>query len=212
MKIQKLTTLLAVITSFAIWAQEPMTPEYAKDAYKTKVGIKAGLNLANQTAKYNIPETTIQVSTSTLTTFHMGLYGDFRLSEKAGLLAEVLYSQEGSMVNLLGIGFKQKVNYIKVPALFSYAPLSNGLSFQLGPQFGFMLKDTIELDNNDGEDLIDADFKSFEFSAVLGAEYQITQDFKIGARYNLGITDISNTDEGTFRNRNFQCYLGFDIF
>ncbi len=212
MKFQKLTTLAAILTSFAIWSQEPMTPDYAKDAYKTNFGIKAGLNLANQTAKYDIPDQDIQVKTTTLSAFHVGFYGDFRLSEKAGILSEVLYSQEGSNVNLQGIEFKQKVNYVKVPVLFNYVPFSNGLSFQVGPQVGFMVKDTIELDNNDGDSFIDADLKSFEFSAAVGAEYKFTENFKIGARYNLGITDISNTDEGTFRNRNFQFYVGLNLF
>lgn len=212
MKIKKLTTLIAIVTSFALWAQKPMTPDYAKALYKTNFGVKAGVNLANQFAKFDNPNMGIELNTKTLTSFHIGFYGDFRLSEKSGVLAEVLYSQEGSDVNLGGLSFKQKVNYIKVPLLFSYAPFSNGLSFQLGPQFGFMVKDTIELDNNDGDPFVDADFKSFEFSTVFGAEYRVTKNLKVGARYNLGITDISNTDEGTFKNRNFQFYLGLDLF
>ncbi|MFD2587957.1 porin family protein [Croceitalea marina] len=212
MKIQKLTTVILVVASLSVWGQKPITPDYAKEAYKTNFGVKAGLNISNQTAKYDIPDASIQLTTTATSSFHIGFYGDFKLSEKTGVLAEALYSQEGSDVDLQGIDFKQRVNYIKVPLLLNYRPFSNGLSFQLGPQFGFMVKDTIELDNNDGDPFVDADFKSFEFSAVVGAEYRFTRNFKFGARYNLGISDISNTDEGTFRNRNFQLYVGFKMF
>jgi hypothetical protein len=212
MKIKKVFTILVGIITLQLAAQAPVTPDYAKAIGSFKIGIKGGANLSTQKASIDVPGFPVAITTSNISSFHVGVYGELRLNEKATLIPEILYTQEGSMVNLEAIAFKQKVNYIKVPLLFSYTIFTEGLSLHIGPQFGFMVKDVIELDNNDGDPFIDADFKSFEFSSSIGAEYKISQKFKVGARYNLGLSDISNSDEGTFKNRNLQFYVGLNLF
>ena len=200
MKTKSLLTILLIFTSITFFAQ------------KNNFGVKGGVNLSNQNASIDVPNLPVTITTIGISSFHLGVFGEINLSEKSSILTEVLYTREGSMVNLQAIAFEQKVDYIKIPILYSHNIFTDNLSVHFGPQFGYLVKDYVEFDNNDGDPFTDADFKSFEFSTVLGAEYKINKKLKVGARYNLGITDISNTDEGSFKNRNLQFYVGFQIF
>lgn len=217
MNIKKGFTILAAIIAMQLNAQQPVTPDYAKDLSNFNYGFKAGANFSSQqfSPNQNFIEG-VNINNSSLTSFHVGFFAGFKLSEKIGLNTEIIYSKEGSKVSLenpfLAISFKQKLDYLRIPVLLDFNPFSNGISFHLGPQIGFILKDHITLDNNDGDPGIDSDFKSFDLSAVIGAELQLSKKFIIGARYNLGLSDISKTGEAKYKNKNLQCYLKYTIF
>lgn len=176
-------------------------------------GIKAGVNLSNQILDFNKEAFGFNVNASSITLFHAGVFGNIPLSERVSMQPEIIYSMEGSEIDLDVIKFKQTLSYINVPALVSvklFKSLKN-LSVLGGPQFGFLVKDELNIDNDDVE-ILDSEYKTFELSAVLGVEYSILQDLSLGARYNYGINDISNTNDSSIKNSTFQFYLAYKLF
>jgi len=209
MKLKFLSISLLALISFNALAQKG-TASYGTASEKFNFGIKLGLNVSNQNLEYDIPDFPFDIKTSSLTSFHVGVFGEFILSDKIELKPELLFSREGSKIDLDVLKFNQTLSYIKAPILVKIYPFNNDLSILAGPQFGFLVDDEIDLDVDDGE-LIDNSFKSFELSATLGLEYDIINNFVLGARYNLGLTDSSDDDIASLKNNNFQAYIGFRI-
>lgn len=208
MKLKFLSISLLTLISYNAFAQKG-TAGYGTAHETFNFGVKAGINVSNQNLKYDIPDFPFDIKTSSLTSFHVGVFGEFILSDKIELKPEVFFSREGSKINLDVLKFNQTISYIKAPVLIKIKP-SGDLAILAGPLFGFLIDDKIDLDVDDGE-LIENSFKSFELSATLGLEYDISNYFIIGARYNFGLTDSSNDDIASLKNHNFQAYLGFRI-
>ena len=195
-------------------------------------GVKAGLNLSNQNFEYDERYEDISTTTSFSTLIHIGLYSHIPFSQKIGFQPEILYSREGSKIRLSGFGdlskslekmdfqpktlqssldFKQTVSYINVPLLLSIKPFNNRFSILTGPQLGFLVKDEINIDIDDG-DGVDTEFKSFSFSGVIGMNYEILKGLSLGARYNFGLSNVSKEVIGTIKNNTFQIYLGYKLY
>lgn len=180
-------------------------------------GIKGGLNVSNQSIDYKATDQ-FKVNSSATTSFHFGIFSNIPFSENFSFQPEVLYSREGSKINLsfeepepFKIKFKQMVTYINVPTLIAYQPFEANLSIHVGPQFGFLIKDELDIDIDDGE-ILDSEYKSFQLSAVFGLEYKIISSLHFGGRYTLGINDISNSDDGSIKNNTLQFYVGYTLF
>lgn len=210
MKLKFLSIYLIMLSSFAVFAQNG-TASYGNAKETFNFGIKAGINLSNQNIDYNIPNFPFNINTSSLTSFHIGVFGEFIFSDKVSLQPEVMFSREGSKIDMDVLKFNQTVSYIKAPILLKLRPFNSGLSVLAGPQLGFLVNDDLDLDIDDGE-LLENSFKSFEFSVAFGLEYDITNRFSIGGRYNLGLTDVSDTDEASLKNNNLQFSLGYKLF
>jgi hypothetical protein len=131
-------------------------------------GVKGGLNLATITNANG---------SNTLAGFHVGFFGEFMLDDAFALQPEVLYSTQGAGFD----GGDLKLDYINVPLMFKYYVV-DAFSLELGPQIGFLVAA-----KEDGVD-IKSDVKSIDFGVNFGASYNVTEDFMIGARYDLGIT------------------------
>ena len=210
MKLKFLPTYFIMLFSFTVFAQNG-TASYATANEKFNFGIKAGINISNQNIDYDIPDFPLSISTSSLTSFHFGVFGEFIFSDNIGLQSEIMFSREGSKIDMDILKFNQTISYIKIPLLIKIRPFDSGLSFLAGPQFGFLVNDDIDLDVDDGE-LLENSFKSFELSVAFGIEYDITNRFSIGGRYNLGLTDVSDTNEASLKNNNLQFSLGYKLF
>ena len=130
--------LLSVTTSF-VYAQG------------VGVGIKAGVNFANQSIT--------NISTDSRTGFLGGVYVPIYFSEKWGVVPEVLFSSVGSET-------PNNVNdftYLSIPVMLRFKPASF-LSFEAGPQFSALL-DAV---NEDGTSFKE-DVKSSDFGLGVGA-------------------------------------------
>lgn len=210
MKIKTVFVILFVISVIQLSAQAPMTSGYAKALEGISFGIKGGLNFSTQDFSYETTEDAYDLGTASLTALHFGLFADISLSEKLDLRPELLYSKEGAKINLIITDFKQTFTFLKVPILLAYKPIER-LSIHAGPQFGFLLKEEINVPIEDAE-IIKSAYKDFELSAALGLEYGLSSKFVLGARYNIGLTNMSENNDISLKGSNLQLYLGFRLF
>jgi hypothetical protein len=157
------------------------------------LGIKGGANFANQAIK--------DVSTKSITSFHVGAYLNLNFSEHIGITPEVLFSAIGTKVEDVTVN----TSYVAIPVMLRIKPVSF-ISLEAGPQFSFLTK----AESDDLGDIKDQ-LKNNDFGLAFGGALHIPGGFQVGARYILGFTNISEVSEEDIKNRTFQVYLGWTI-
>ena len=149
--------------------------------------------------------------------FSAGAFAELNFTSKWGIQPELLFNQTQTQtasnfndVYEEGINSRSvSLNYLSIPILLSWKiiPL---LSIQVGPQFGILMNTSQNLTTNGVNAL-----KSGDFSMVGGAQLNVG-GLKVGARYIYGFSDINNLpppgDVDTWKNQNFQLYVGLRIF
>lgn len=148
-------------------------------------GAKAGVNLAKETKVSNVK---MRVG------FHAGVFGEYVISDYFGVQGELLYSQMGYKNTYGGLKQTFKSDYLVVPVLAKFYALE-GLSVDLGPQFGYMLSATVK-QGKSKVNLYKAVDKKFDVSAALGLTYEAYFGLDLYARYNLGLTKLGNVGKG----------------
>lgn len=153
-------------------------------AQSVKLGIKAGLNYANQTG------TTITVNsknyqTEAISSYHAGLVAELSLFKGLAIQPELLYSTQGATYKGVSgtIGdIKNEVGYLAIPIMIKIG-LSKSISLELGPQASFLLseKDNVNLYKSN----------TFDFAVAGGLGLKVTKSIFLQARYGLGLTEIS---------------------
>lgn len=157
------------------------------------IGIKGGANFANMAIK--------DVSSESITDFHIGAYVNLNVSDKFGITPEILYSAQGSKVNNATVN----TDYFAVPVMLRFKPISL-ISLEAGPQFSFLSKA-----KSGGVD-IKSQLKNNDFGAAFGAGLHLPLGFNGGVRYVLGFTNISEVSSMDVKNRTLQIYVGWTIF
>lgn len=109
---------------------------------------------------------------------------------------EVLYSQEGSKTDFGNFD----LDYINVPVMFKYYLVGEFLNAQVGPQFGFLTKQSMK-------DQIKT--KDFDFSGVAGLGLEIPFGLRVEARYNFGITNV--TEDESAKKGVFSIAVGYSF-
>jgi len=163
----------------------------ASGQVKISIGIKGGLNFS----KLDVTGDT----TSNKTGFHGGAFASFKFG-KIGIQPEVIFSQQGSEINLKD----WKSSYINIPIIIKYY-LAAGLNLQVGPQFGFL--GMAELDGVDKKDLM----KSSDISVALGVGWEALFGLTFDARYNMGVSNNNDSGTQTIKNQVYQISIGFKI-
>lgn len=159
-------------------------------AQHTNIGVKGGLN------SFNI-ETDNSSGFDSRIGLHVGLLGHIHLDNQYAFQPELVYSMQGAKSGNTDI----KLDYINVPLLVQYM-FDNGFRIQAGPQLGLLL--SAKAENNSSVDIKD-DFKSIDLGLSVGASYVHTPTgFGIDARYNLGLSDISEDSNVKSTNRGLQ--------
>lgn len=96
----------------------------------------------------------------------------------------------------------QNVTYLNLPILAVYN-VDDNLSFHAGPQLGILLGG-----DNDASDFL----KTAEATLAFGGEYYFQPSVYGGARYNLGLSNINDFNDGAdLFNRVFQIYIGYRV-
>lgn len=161
------------------------------NAQKANFGVKGGLNFATVSGD-NIE------GVSTVSAFNFGLMSEIPIFEKFSFQPELMFSGQGYSVgdDLVAL------NYINVPLVGKYY-LTKGLSVEAGPQLGFLISDK----NTDS-------FKSFDFGVNFGLGYKLENGINFGARYNLGLTNIVDSDNYSGENKHgvIQVSVGYFFF
>ena len=170
-------------------------------AQESSFGIKGGFNAA-------FVETDSGFKTESRNGFHIGIYGENRLSDTFAIQPELMYSQQG-FTETNGSGEReQKLDYINLPIMLK-AYLVPGLYIEAGPQIGLAINDKEEFRNFLGESSVTRDPESFDYGVGLGAGFKLVNGASIGVRYNIGLGDLYEDDN--FNNRVFQISLGLEL-
>ncbi len=149
-------------------------------AQKFEWGVKAGLNLAKQT---DVTDSKFRAG------FTAGAFGEYVINDYFGVQGELLYSQMGYKNEAGDIKNTFKSDYIVLPILAKFYVLE-GLSVEVGPQFGYMISAKDKQGDNDAVDLYDRVDKKFDVAAAMGLSYKINFGLDVFARYNLGLTKL----------------------
>lgn len=179
---------------------------------KPSFGVKAGLNLSIFSASINS-------ESSWLPGFHIGCYLQQPLSEKIFFRPELYYSIQGQKDEYIqppngpSLGkTTTKLSYLNVPLLFEFG---NKVSFQAGPQLGILLSATESgtILNQQIDDDLKEIMKGIDFSLAVGTGIRLGEDVSLGARLNLGLSELfDDSGDGDFpsiKNRVFHFYLGY---
>ncbi len=191
----------------------------AVNAQDITFGAKVGVNLANADAG--------DFDTDAVTSFHIGVTAELPISDKFSVQPELLYSIQGASLTETitedKYEYLYKLNFINLPIMAKYY-VTQGLSLEAGPQIGFLVKAEVETDFTDSDDSsnnvsITTDskdyYKSIDFGFNIGAGYKLESGLNFTLRYNLGLSNLSDTDhedvsdDSEWKNRVLQLSVGY---
>ncbi|MCO4291470.1 PorT family protein [Solitalea sp. MAHUQ-68] len=168
-------------------------------AQSTKFGFKAGANFANNIYSGN----GLDISVSSVTSFHAGGFITLGLAKKMALQPELLISGQGAKFE----GASDNTLYLNVPVMFKYNAVA-GLSFEAGPQIGLLLSAKTKVDSVSFDDK--ESYNTFDFGANVGAEYALPTGLLFNARYTLGLANIAKNFVGlAVKNTVFSLGVGY---
>ncbi|MCT4698875.1 porin family protein [Tenacibaculum haliotis] len=190
-----LLTIAIVAAGFTVNAQE------------VTFGAKAGLNIANVSGD-GIDDNDARTS------FHIGAVAEIEISDKFSVQPELVYSAQGAKTKMEGIDVTMALDYLNVPVMAKYY-VAEGFSLELGPQIGFLMsaKMKAEVGGESVEEDIKDDYKmkSVDFGLNFGAGYKLESGLNFSARYNLGLSKISDIEDSTGKNGVFQVSVGYNF-
>lgn len=171
---------------------------------EVKFGPKTGVNIANISGKDAIDN-------NMLIGFHVGVFAEIRFNEKFAVQPEILYSAQGAKRegtrNVMGVNVTtnttSKIDYINVPIMAKYY-IAPSFAVEAGPYVGFLMSAKTEgTINSMGENVsIESDDKDFsnsiDFGVGAGASFNLDNGFFIGARYNLGLSNVGKDNTLNF--------------
>lgn len=153
-------------------------------------GIKAGANFSNLKLDFDGDG----LSPDGATSVFVGGLVDIGLSESIHFQPELQYSIEGAK--------DADVSFVNLPLMLKYY-LVDGFNIQAGPQVGFLV------DAEGGTDGL----KSTNFALNLGAAYELPGGFFVDARYNIGVSNIAESDpdfgDVSLKTKGFQLGIGY---
>jgi len=177
---KKMFFLLAVIAG-----------SFTAGAQGIDLGIKAGANFSNFSG---------DLDTDGITSFHAGAVLELNLVPVFSIQGEALFSSQGAEYeNAFGAAEDINLDYISIPVLAKFYILPDRLSVMAGPQFSFLVDEAEEA----------WDTKSFDMALSGGAELKIIAGLFAQARYNVGLSNVSDEDEIDIKNNVFQLSVGY---
>lgn len=193
---KRITLLLVTVFTFGF--------VNAQDREDMSFGVKGGLNISSIS---NIDDDGI--NKDPLIGFHIGFFGEFMISDQFAIQPELLYSTQGVKANFEGEKADFKLDYINVPIMAKYY-VADAFSLELGPQIGFLVSADAESDGVSVD--IKDETKSVDVSLGFGASYIFAENFMLGVRYNLGLTQVQEDvfpGDSEWKNSVFQISVGY---
>lgn len=177
------------------------------------IGLKAGPNFATVDT-----ESTATANYKNRAGFHGGA---FILVKAAnfGIQPEVIFSQQGSKVEINSQNFESNFSYVNIPIILKLYTIA-GINIQAGPQFGFItnaetpIQDQLNPGSYKMQDVKDK-MKSSDFTLALGLGWDLPFGLTLDARYNMGLSkiydDAPSQQTETAKNQVFQFPLGYKL-
>lgn len=141
------------------------------NAQKARFGVKGGLNIATIGGANDA---------NALVGFQLGGFAEINVWKKLYIQPELLFSAQGAKFDgYYGErDYTVNLNYINIPVVAKYY-ITKQFSVEAGPQLGFL----VSSENIENEKSVDVGFN-------LGAGYNFTDNFSVGARYTIGLTSV----------------------
>jgi|SRR5687768_2546795 len=165
---------------------------------QVRFGLKAGVNLASLSGDNDGLAMKIG--------FNAGAVAKITVSEAFSVQPELVFSAQGAKADE-GDG-KLNLNYINLPILAQYN--TGGFVIEAGPQFGFLMsaKQKVGDASVDVKDML----KGLDLGLAFGVGYVTSSGFGVNARYNLGFSNILDTEddeEGKLKNSVIQIGVSY---
>jgi opacity protein-like surface antigen len=142
-----------------------------------KLGIKAGGNLA--TMEY---ENSFGIIHKNRVGFHFGGVAEKDIGQRAFIRSELFHSRKGNKIHSINGSFLNDSDYLNVPLLLCYRPLS-GFSLYFGPEVGYALGKSKDAGNN---------HRDFDFGLDGGMLFNLTKALSLDLRYTYGLVKMVN--------------------
>lgn len=204
---QKLFLLSLIFLSSSVFSQQRFDPTADHENF-FRIGAKAGVNINKINGQ--------SYQSGFNYNYLLGVFMQFNFSRTFGLQPEINFVQSSSEFSndattiyddlfLDGSQKKAKLNYLKVPLLLNInVGPSKRVKLQLGPQYGNVLKQTVDSLKSSGDI-----FKRADWSAIGGVWLQIPF-INLGARYELGLSNLNNIDnQQKWKSQAFTIFAGF---
>ncbi|SMO60058.1 Outer membrane protein beta-barrel domain-containing protein [Saccharicrinis carchari] len=165
---------------------------------QAQFGLKAGLNVANLTGDD-------MDGADPRSGGVFGVFAKINLTETIAFQPEALYSMQGATGSETEQGYDidvtMKLDYINIPLMMKFYP-ADGFSINAGPQVGFLAsaKAKAETQGISAEEDIKEAFKSIDFGLNVGLGYDLPMGLGLDFRYNIGLSNVLDTDEGEGKN------------
>ncbi len=160
---------------------------------QVEFGAKAGLNLSNF-AGSDVSNAKSKIG------FNFGVFAEIAAGEQFSVKPELVYSAQGAKFSGSGSDVKYNTSYINVPVLAKYS-ITEAFFAEAGPQIGFLTSAKAKSGSNSQD--IKEGFKSIDFALAFGAGYEISSNYGVNLRYNLGLSSIDD-DNAKVKNGVFQ--------
>lgn len=190
------------------------------NAQEIKFGAKAGVNFASLGGDLK--------DVDGRTSFHIGAVAEIVISQQFSFQPELVYSSQGFKVNgtdyTIGVAIDVeqtlKLEYINLPLMAKFY-VAEQFAIEAGPQIGFLVaaKSKIESTSNGTSESNTEDVKDFykgiDFGLGAGVSYKLENGLFFGARYNLGLSNISENgnaeiaDDFETQNNVIQVSVGY---
>ena len=158
-------------------------------------GIKAGFNISNIGGS--------DVNNNKARIFpHFGAFLEAGLTDKVSIQPELMYSGQGTRLEIPGDDIKLNLGYLNLPVLLKYN-FDAGFYAGVGPQLGFLLSAKQKVGGSKFN--VKDDTRNIDFAWVFDLGYQ-PKGSKIGvdARFNLGLSKLDEDGNAKSYNRVFQ--------
>ncbi|KRD07297.1 hypothetical protein ASE21_17525 [Flavobacterium sp. Root901] len=150
------------------------------NAQQTRFGVKGGLNITNFSGDND---------SNALVGFQLGGFAEIKVIERLSIQPELLFSTQGAKFDRNGSNndLDLKLNYINIPVLAKFY-ITKQFTVEAGPQIGFLVSA-----KSDGDDVKDF-YKSTDLGFNFGAGYNFTDNFSVGLRYTVGLSNVADYD------------------
>lgn len=182
---------------------------FAMSAYaQTGLGVRAGLNLANQTFSAD----GFDISPDAKIGFQLGVVYGVAINETISFRPGLLYSTKGSSIKQEFLGEEiettSSFNYLEIPLDFVYQ--TGKILINAGPYIGYALSGSVS-DGEESEDIDweDDDTKRTDFGLNFGLGYHITPEFSLNLNYGLGLSNLvdgESSEDFTSKNTNIALF------
>ncbi len=188
--------------------RRPAQRQQTDDFYRPRVGIEAGLSIANTVDSYDA-----NYSTDGILGFNAGLTATVPIVYPFSFQPEVLFSQKGYKAYTTDGTFTQRNNYIDIPLLANFR-LVRGFNFLVGPQINIPVSSTSTFNDGftvDRESYYDNSSNKSYVAGVIGLSVDLNQNVDIHGRYVIDLSSNTydiNSPIPNYRNQVWQFGIG----